>query len=269
MQIHPVQIHVVVAPVFGTNCCVVAVGGPTADDGAPRDCVVVDAGAGVADDVSRLVDAHGLRPRAVLATHGHVDHTWDAAELCDRYDVPMRLAAADAYRLADPFGTLGLVAAGGGAGGHAGVGVSGALTAALAAAGRRPEDYRAPGRVETFGPEPATGEVELAAGAVRLHAVAAPGHTEGSTLYVLGADDTGRDAPRGGPGATGSGVVLVGDVLFAGGVGRTDLPGGDPAVMARTLRDVVARLDPGLAVVPGHGPATTVGRELATNPFLR
>ncbi len=64
-------------------------------------------------------------------------------------------------------------------------------------------------------------------------------------------------------------VVLTGDVLFAGSVGRTDLPGGDPAAMARTLRDVVGRLDPALTVLPGHGPATTVARELATNPYLR
>src|SRR5690606_41602576 len=61
---------------------------------------------------------------------------------------------------------------------------------------------------------------------------------------------------------------LSGDVLFAGSVGRTDLPGGDGATMARTLRDVVARLDPAWDVLPGHGPATTVARELATNPFL-
>ncbi|MGO1279621.1 MAG: MBL fold metallo-hydrolase, partial [Cellulosimicrobium funkei] len=49
---------------------------------------------------------------------------------------------------------------------------------------------------------------------------------------------------------------------------RTDLPGGDGATMARTLRDVVAHLDPAWDVLPGHGPATTVARELVTNPFL-
>ncbi len=60
--------------------------------------------------------------------------------------------------------------------------------------------------------------------------------------------------------------MLSGDVLFAGSVGRTDLPGGEGATMARTLRDVVAHLDPVWDVLPGHGPATTVARELATNP---
>ncbi|CAM3581503.1 hydrolase [Isoptericola cucumis] len=254
-----VQVLQVVAPVFGTNCCVVVAGGSSADarqDAGPRrDCVVVDPGAGVAAEVSRLVERHGLRPRAVLATHGHVDHTWDAADLCARYDVPLRLHAADAYRLADPFGSLGLAAGGG-------PGVSDALAAALAGTGRRPGDYRVPRHVETF--DGTGGPVEVVAGAVRLAGVPAPGHTQGSTLFVL--DDGPGTADDGDAAA---GTVLAGDVLFAGGVGRTDLPGGDAATMTRTLRDVVARLDPRLVVVPGHGPRTTVAHELATNPFLR
>lgn len=246
------QILLVVAPVFATNCCVV-VAGP---DGRDADCVIVDAGAGVAPEVERLVAERGLVPRAVVATHGHVDHTWDAATLCERYEVPLRIHAADAYRLADPFGTLGI------GGDRTAAGVSGALTAALAGAGCRPGDYRAPRDVETFGTAEPEAE-QLVAGGVSVRAVPAPGHTEGSTLFVL---DHGPETAGGG---TAAGVVLAGDVLFAGGVGRTDLPGGDPRTMARTLRDVVARLDPGLAVVPGHGPTTTVGRELTTNPFLR
>ena len=210
----------VVAPVFGTNCCVVSSG---------TDCVVVDAGAGVADAVGRLVDDAGLTPRAVLATHGHADHTWDAAALCARYEIPMCLHEADAYRLTDPFGTL-----------------SPALESAL---GLHRDDYRPPARVEPFATP--GGSAVLTFGQVTLHALHAPGHTEGSTLYRP--DDE---------------VVLTGDVLFAGSVGRTDLHGGSAQVMARTLRDVVRGLDPALAVVPGHGPTTTVARELETNPFL-
>lgn len=208
-----------VAPVFGTNCCVVSAG---------ADCVVVDAGAGVTDAVVRLVDDAGLTPRAVLATHGHADHTWDAGALCARYGVPMRLHEADAYRLADPFGTL-----------------SPALESAL---GLHRDDYRPPADVEPFGTP--DGSAVLTFGQVTLHALHAPGHTEGSTLYRL--DD----------------VVLTGDVLFAGSIGRTDLHGGSGPVMTRTLRDVVRGLAPALAVVPGHGPATTMGHELETNPFL-
>lgn len=241
----PPALHVVVAPVFGTNCTVVSTPG--------GDCVVVDAGAGVAHAVETHVGRAGLVPRAVLATHGHVDHTWDAAVLGDRFGVPLVLHAADAYRLADPFGSLEHDAATRDDAPRARPLVSGPLGAALVAAGARPEDYREPARVETF--SGALGEaVTLAFGDVVVRAVPAAGHTEGSALYLVG--------------EPGSGVVLSGDVLFAGSVGRTDLPGGDGATMARTLRDVVGRLDPRWDVLPGHGPATTVARELATNPFL-
>ncbi|GAA1857672.1 MBL fold metallo-hydrolase [Myceligenerans crystallogenes] len=234
------QVHVVVAPVFGTNCCIVAAPGAGA---GPRDCVIIDAGAGVSDGVARVVEEQGLRPRAVLATHGHADHTWDAAGLCDRYDIPLRLHAADAYRLADPFGTLS------GDGGEAIV--SGALGQELAGLGFSPETYRVPARIE--GIEMPDGAADLAFGALTLRAVHAPGHTEGSTLYLL-------DEPFG--------IAFTGDVLFAGSIGRTDLPGGDGATMRSTVHDVVGRLAPSLTVVPGHGPTTTVQRELATNPFL-
>ena len=63
-------------------------------------------------------------------------------------------------------------------------------------------------------------------------------------------------------------ALLSGDVLFAGSVGRTDLEGSDPAELERTLRMLVETLPPETRVFPGHGPATTIGRERATNPFL-
>jgi hydroxyacylglutathione hydrolase len=66
-----------------------------------------------------------------------------------------------------------------------------------------------------------------------------------------------------------SSTVVSGDVLFAGSVGRTDLPGGDQAAMQRSLRDVVLPLPDDTLVLPGHGPATTVERERASNPYLQ
>ncbi|MGW6130606.1 MBL fold metallo-hydrolase [Cellulomonas sp. NPDC055163] len=264
------QILTVVAPVFGTNCYVVV-----ADDGT---CVVVDAGAGVAGPVRDAVAAHGLRCVAVLATHGHVDHTWDAAELSEAFAVPVHVHAADAYRLDDPFGTLGLGAS------HD---PGGPLAQALAASGARPESYRRPTRVETFGGAAGksgrSADVVLRLGGSRIVARHAPGHTQGSTLYLLGAvpeaADGGPAAPGRGSAAsagaaeqrTGSGpelVALTGDVLFAGTIGRTDLPGGDAAVMAATLREVVAPLPPHTVVLPGHGPSSRVAAELAGNPYL-
>lgn len=233
------QLLTIVAPVFATNCYIVA-----ADDGT---CVIVDAGAGVADSVSALVAERDLVPVAVLATHGHVDHTWDAAALSAEFDIPVRLHGDDAYRLDDPFGTLGM------SDGLASV--SGALAHALEEIGARPDTYRVPSRVETFGSgsrgHGRSADELLELGGVRLVARHAPGHTEGSTLYLLGAD-----------------IALTGDVLFARGVGRTDLPGGNPQAMSTTLRDVVAALPPATAVLPGHGPASRIDIELAHNPYL-
>jgi glyoxylase-like metal-dependent hydrolase (beta-lactamase superfamily II) len=65
----------------------------------------------------------------------------------------------------------------------------------------------------------------------------------------------------------GHGIALVGDCLFAGSIGRTDLPFGDSAALGRSLRRIVA-LPPETRVLPGHGPATTVGAERRSNPYI-
>lgn len=77
-----------------------------------------------------------------------------------------------------------------------------------------------------------------------------PGHTRGSVCLRC------RDA------------LFTGDTLFAAGVGRTDLPGGDGAALERSLEKLAA-LEGGLTVYPGHGPATTLERERRGNPYLR
>ncbi|NLE70762.1 MAG: MBL fold metallo-hydrolase [Actinomycetales bacterium] len=217
-------IRTVVAPLLGTNCYLV----PDGDR-----CVVVDPGGGAAEAIRREVAAAGLVPTAVLVTHGHVDHTWAAAEVSDAYGIPVLVHEADAYRLADPVGSLG------------------PLGRQLAAMAGDPAGPPAPSRLEPFATPP--GEPAVVVG--NLRALHAPGHTEGSTVYLL-------DGPDGAP------VALTGDVLFAGSIGRCDLPGGDEVAMAATLRRLAA-LDPATAVLPGHGPRSTIGDELATNPYLR
>lgn len=82
----------------------------------------------------------------------------------------------------------------------------------------------------------------------------APGHTSGSVTFFLPGEEP---------------VLLSGDLLFAGSIGRTDLPGGDYGEILRSLSRVVLPLPDETAVLSGHGPATTVGRERAGNPFLR
>ncbi len=80
----------------------------------------------------------------------------------------------------------------------------------------------------------------------------APGHTEGSICLY--------DRKRA--------LIFVGDVLFSGSVGRTDLPGGDHETLMRSIRDHLLPLPDETRVLPGHGPVTTIGVERETNPFV-
>lgn len=103
--------------------------------------------------------------------------------------------------------------------------------------------------------QPADPDGELVAGttlefgANTFRVMHTPGHAPGHVVFV------------------GEKVVIGGDLLFAGSIGRTDLPMSDPAAMEESLA-LVAALDPALAVYPGHGPPTTIGDELRSNPFL-
>ena len=90
----------------------------------------------------------------------------------------------------------------------------------------------------------------LVAGAMELEVVHTPGHSPGSISLV--AED----------------ALFSGDTLFAGSIGRTDLPGGDTQTLLDAVKDKLFRLEAGLPVYPGHGPATTLGHEMETNPFV-
>lgn len=94
---------------------------------------------------------------------------------------------------------------------------------------------------------------------------------DGEELSFFGQTFVGRHAPGHSPGSVllvHDEFVFAGDVLFRGSIGRTDLPGSDPAAMDRSLRGPVWELDDSLAVLPGHGPTTTMATERTSNPFL-
>ncbi|MPV37727.1 MBL fold metallo-hydrolase [Georgenia subflava] len=240
------QLLATTSTVLDTNCFVVA-----PDTGG--DAVVVDPGAGSAGALRELLDAHELRVGAVVLTHGHADHLWDAAEVAGA--APVYLASPDHYRLDDPAAALGEPL--------------GSMFTGLAATGWQ--------RPATAAPFPAgclrEGGAELVPGVV-VRAVPAPGHTEGSTILLVRGDmdapDVLPELPGAAPAAAAEHLVaFCGDVIFAGSVGRTDLPGGDEREMAATLRTLVRALPPSTVLLPGHGPGTVLSHELATNPHLR
>ncbi|MDX1690151.1 MAG: MBL fold metallo-hydrolase [Acidimicrobiia bacterium] len=111
-----------------------------------------------------------------------------------------------------------------------------------------PGDYEPPERYEDLADEQV---LDLAGLSFRtLHT---PGHTPGHCCFLLEDD----------------GVLFSGDQLFAGSIGRTDLPGGSHEQLMASMADKIVPLDGDTRVLPGHGPSTTIARELATNPFLQ
>jgi hydroxyacylglutathione hydrolase len=96
------------------------------------------------------------------------------------------------------------------------------------------------------------GEI-LEVGSLRLESLYTPGHAPGHLAFYVGSE----------------GLVLSGDALFAGSVGRTDLFGGDMEVLARSINERLLTLPDETRIYPGHGPQTTIGDERAYNPFLR
>jgi glyoxylase-like metal-dependent hydrolase (beta-lactamase superfamily II) len=97
----------------------------------------------------------------------------------------------------------------------------------------------------------------------------APGHTEGSVTFRLPLESpVAADTDQGKSKIDGTDVLFSGDLLFAGSIGRTDLPGGDYPTILRSLARVCLSLPDQTVVLSGHGPQTTIGRERRTNPFL-
>jgi glyoxylase-like metal-dependent hydrolase (beta-lactamase superfamily II) len=103
------------------------------------------------------------------------------------------------------------------------------------------------------------GEGPLAFGRYRIRVLHTPGHCPGGVCLVVTKDSKE---------ATELPILIVGDTLFAGSIGRTDLPGGDTETLLRSIREVLFRFPDETVVWSGHGEPTTIGRETRTNPFL-
>ena len=187
---------------------------------AGEGAVVVDPGQDSTEIIVERLRAHGLKLEAVLLTHGHIDHIWNAEEVCEAADVPAYIHPADRYMLDDPGAALGRFGMS-----HLAIGV--------------PADVRdiADRDVYTFG-------------GVRLEARHTPGHTPGHCVFLT------------------DGILISGDLIFAGSVGRTDFPRGSFEDLMDSIRRVVLPLNDDVVILSGHGPETTVGSERTTNPFV-
>lgn len=179
---------------------------------------VIDPG----DEARRIIAAiraSGMKPVAIVNTHGHLDHVGAVASLQEELGLPFWIHRADEFMLHD-------------------------LTTQARMFGLPP--LRDP-RVDRWIEE---GE-EIPLGKESLRVIHLPGHTPGGVGFLAGSK------------------LIVGDTLFAGSVGRTDLPGGDWATLLRSIREQLLVLPDDTRLYPGHGPETTIGIERRTNPFLQ
>ena len=197
------------------------------------ECFIVDPGMANPNLVSAIksvLNKHNLKPVATLVTHGHLDHTFSVRPFSDEYGVPTLIHATDRKLLADPYRALS-------AGGE-----SQRIMAALGVT-----TFQEPAVVR----EVIDGE-ELNLAGFDIVVNHAPGHTAGSAIFTVNGE-----------------FLISGDVLFAGAIGRTDLPTGSPRAMRDSLISKILPLNDELIVLPGHGPQTTIGRERSNNPYLQ
>jgi glyoxylase-like metal-dependent hydrolase (beta-lactamase superfamily II) len=201
--------------------------------GTGNECIIVDPGMAkpnLVSEIEQKVSDLKLKPVAVFITHGHLDHTFSVLPLTKQ--VPMRtfITGADRFLLTDPMGALDR---------------GGVSEQFLKAFGL--EKFKEPDEIvelEDF----STFEVA----GMKITSIFAPGHTKGSVIFTV--DDK---------------QLISGDVLFAGSIGRTDLPTGSASQMRKTLRDRILTLPDSLNVLPGHGGQTTIGTERVRNPYLQ
>ena len=180
------------------------------------------------DGIADLLASNDLYPEALLVTHGHIDHSGGASGVVDKWSISAYLHPDDEWLAADPMAQLRSL-------------FGGMLPGWLE--GR----FEPPGVWESL----EHGQRLHLAG-LDISVLHTPGHTPGHCCFHLHQE----------------GILFSGDQLFAGSVGRTDLPGGNYGDLMRSMRERVLTLDDETRVLPGHGPATTIGRERRTNPFL-
>ncbi|MGW2422647.1 MBL fold metallo-hydrolase [Streptomyces sp. NPDC001709] len=198
---------------------------------AGEECVIIDPGHQAAEGVEEALKKHRLKPVAVVLTHGHLDHVASVVPVCGAHDVPAWIHPEDRYMMSDPEKALGR---------SIGMPLMGELTVG------EPDDVRE-----------LTNGTTLELAGLEFSVAHAPGHTKGSVTFRM--PET-ADIPS---------VFFSGDLLFAGSIGRTDLPGGSMADMLESLARVCLPLDDSTVVLSGHGPQTTIGQERATNAYLR
>lgn len=195
-------------------------------------CLVIDPGFDAPAALAQIYSRHQLEPVGVVLTHGHIDHVASVLDVAGAGSLPVWLHPEDEALLSDP--TAGLSAD--------------SVPLLEQFYGTRSPSFR-PSNLNLYEDEQIIEVADLA-----LKVWHSPGHTPGCSVLTF--EDSEQE------------VMISGDVLFNNGVGRTDLPGSNPLDMSRSLARIMATFNDDMAVYPGHGPETTIGKERRDNPFL-
>lgn len=213
------------------NCYVVSRGPGTG-------CAIIDPGMDSLEGIAQIIAEHNLTPAAVLITHGHFDHMWNAQDVARQHGCPVWIHPADRHLLADPMAAIS---------GESAAMLRAQLNITDMPEFAEPEDVR-----------DAVDGAEIEVDGLTFTVDHVPGHTPGTLFYRVDWDGP-EDVSQ---------IMFSGDFLFAGSIGRTDLAGGSHPQMLDSLRTRVLPLADDVVVLPGHGPQSSIGRERATNPFL-
>lgn len=223
--------HITQVPLWvaQTNCWIVS------KSTSKSECVLIDVPPEPTKILS-LLRKNGLTASAIIATHGHVDHVGGIGELsrADASDqnsaLSVSIHSSDLHLLLDPIGTSGLL---------------GEELVKLHLNVDPPEVINLVSDGDT-----------IRGAGLTFTAIHTPGHTEGSTCFLLSDNDTSEK------------VLFSGDHLFKGSIGRTDLPGGSYEKLVESMKSKILPMSNELVVLPGHGPSTRLGYEKETNPFI-
>lgn len=201
--------------------------------GPKSECIIVDPGMDKPDLVEAIlqkIQKNNLKPVAAIITHGHIDHFFSLVPLSKEVPLTTFISKEDRYLLSDPLKSLMQ---------------DGSTKQLLESFGSQnftePDDVLEVADFERF---------EIAG--LAIESSLAPGHTKGSMMFIVNNEQ-----------------LISGDVLFAGSIGRTDLPTGSAADMRKTLKQRVLTLSDHLNVLPGHGGQTTIANERRNNPYLQ
>lgn len=220
----------VVAQYYQTNCWIIA-------PGPNSECVIVDPGIAIPTlnpAIKEKLAQHNLKLGAILITHGHLDHTFSLiTDRTDFVDIDCYVHQDDRDLLTHPERAMGAQS----------------QELVLQLKQQVNPDLSFAENSRTWSLEDGA---RLNLGEMSFEIMHTPGHTPGSMIAQVNEE-----------------VLISGDVLFKGSIGRTDLPRGSMSDMERSLREKIATLPEELRVLPGHGDETTIGTELKSNPFLQ